>query len=666
MNQKGFAVQILILILLIIGLGVTVYLTQNITHIFSKAAPPKSSQPEESFTLELENNAVSPFPDEEIPDTILKGSKFRVDVYTRSDIEAANLFNLKIQFPVNMLKVVEINNREGQSFVKNWVDSSFDNSTGEISLAAGIPHPGIKTDIKSGSLLMTSIIFEAKENGSVNINILDASSIYSDNSNLDIISKDIQKAKNTLKFNIQNKAPGRSKINKDCAIFVQGGIKTKLSFGGVAYQVNSESIINLKAQADPVITRLSWKVLTKSEKIPERGNFEYPESSYSATIVSYRAPANPIQTEESITLGADILDNLGNKIGSCSEIVLIVNPKSIPKSNLKPSPATVPVNLNRNGDVNKDNKFDLVDMSNLLTQFDPSKTGVVSEADLNGDGVINSFDFLKEREILISKGVIKRAAVTNEDIDTLDYFITNHQDKGLDGDHTENYTDFTNGHPMSQTILGNRSYYVKWASEVFEIHSWDTENIYLNEDHSGAPVSIYTFNPGVWLKRSMKVGDVITGSSNTIQWYDNSCKKGATDNFPIQVTLEKHDPNYNVGGDLGTQDVIVVKYDSSVGLTTGVYERFYYSKEWGWVRWEEYSKSTGSLTSRRTFNKIISPIKPSAGLSCFAPYSCPVSEWIDCMPVITPDGKGLNRPQCDPDYLKWAKENCPGFKGATY
>ena len=42
-------------------------------------------------------------------------------------------------------------------------------------------------------------------------------------------------------------------------------------------------------------------------------------------------------------------------------------------------------------------------------------------------------------------------------------------------------------------------------------------------------------------------------------------------------------------------------------------------------------------------------------------YLCPKSEWVDCMP-----GPDKPKPECDPQHLWWAKENCPGFKGAAY
>lgn len=43
-------------------------------------------------------------------------------------------------------------------------------------------------------------------------------------------------------------------------------------------------------------------------------------------------------------------------------------------------------------------------------------------------------------------------------------------------------------------------------------------------------------------------------------------------------------------------------------------------------------------------------------------YTCPETEWIDCMPGAPQDGI---KPECAPDYLNWAKLHCPGFRGAA-
>ena len=41
--------------------------------------------------------------------------------------------------------------------------------------------------------------------------------------------------------------------------------------------------------------------------------------------------------------------------------------------------------------------------------------------------------------------------------------------------------------------------------------------------------------------------------------------------------------------------------------------------------------------------------------------ACPEEEWINCMP-----GPDPINPRCDPDYLEWAKQQCPGFQGTAY
>lgn len=45
-----------------------------------------------------------------------------------------------------------------------------------------------------------------------------------------------------------------------------------------------------------------------------------------------------------------------------------------------------------------------------------------------------------------------------------------------------------------------------------------------------------------------------------------------------------------------------------------------------------------------------------------AQYTCPDTEWVDCMPG--PDR--VKTDQCDPSFLQWAQNNCPGFQGAAF
>jgi hypothetical protein len=42
-------------------------------------------------------------------------------------------------------------------------------------------------------------------------------------------------------------------------------------------------------------------------------------------------------------------------------------------------------------------------------------------------------------------------------------------------------------------------------------------------------------------------------------------------------------------------------------------------------------------------------------------YKCPETEWVNCMPPI-----GIKKSDCRSEFLQWAKDNCPDFKGAAY
>ena len=194
-----------------------------------------------------------------------------------------------------------------------------------------------------------------------------------------------------------------------------------------------------------------------------------------------------------------------------------------------------------------------------------------------------------------------------ETIDTLDYFVTKHPDKALTGTHA-----------LSQTIVGNSSYYAKAGApdKFFEYHTWDNNYVYLTEDTAG-----YTFSPGIWMKRKMAVGEKLDEPGNLIRRYDNNvdCNyQSVPQPFPYSMTLLDH-IKFDIGGDLGNQDVIRLKYDYSSGANSD-YEIFYYSKEWGWIQWEYYHN--GSLVSKSVFNKI----DPNPPAQIFAGNLCTIRD----------------------------------------
>lgn len=418
LNQKGppreaGVVQLAFLLILLAGIVASVYLVQN-TQIFKpEAAPTLPAAEETSFELELESDInTTLFPDEPTPKALSLGTKFRVDVYARSDVDAANLFAAKIKYSTDSLEFVEVNRREGQSFVQNWVETSADNSNeGVISMIGGIPSPGIKTDLSSGAMLMGSIIFNTKKLGTAKIELTDTSAIYRNSDNLNILSA----RKGTIEVPIEGTASSSPiSIQTDpeggisCTnISVEGAVQSKLPTGDTIYLVESGGAVQLTASVTPVGTKLEWKEASRSQNLPE-GRFEVTDLN--SFLVTYVAPQNSASTEsEEVTIGADVPnpDITQNPPTSCPGVTLAV--KSTIQPFIESSQAVVPSNFKPSdliGDGNGDGKLDLTDISTLLS-FLNKQNAFPKSIDMNSDGKVNAVDFSLLRNLLVEKKVIK-------------------------------------------------------------------------------------------------------------------------------------------------------------------------------------------------------------------------------------------------------------------
>jgi Ig-like domain from next to BRCA1 gene len=188
-----------------------------------------------------------------------------------------------------------------------------------------------------------------------------------------------------------------------------------------------------------------------------------------------------------------------------------------------------------------------------------------------------------------------------EVIDTLSYFLSHHPETALVGDTYEAGNPNAPSHPLSLTVDGSAAYYVKWHPNAYEYYSWDDDSIFLREDRSWTDAADenrpkpQSFSPGLWMKRRMRVGEEIDMGQNVVHLvYRRDCRPGRTTRLGYKTVLEARIPRFDAGGDLGLQDVIVLRYDYS--LRTGIpdrqrvnsYEKFYYSREWGWIQWEYY------------------------------------------------------------------------------
>jgi hypothetical protein len=221
-----------------------------------------------------------------------------------------------------------------------------------------------------------------------------------------------------------------------------------------------------------------------------------------------------------------------------------------------------------------------------------------------------------------------------EEVDTLSYFLSDHPDSALLGEAADAHDPDARGHPLSLSVDGREAYYVKWHANAYERFTWDGEHIYLKEDHTWTDaadgrVKPHAFLPGVWMKRRMRVGEQVDMGGNQMQLlYRGDCRPGRRARLGYQTVLEARRPRFEAGGDLGVQDVIVLRYDYSwrtrLADRAGVnaYEKFYYSREWGWIQWELYRDADRHadpppLVRRMRFNRRApAPLRPNLANTC--------------------------------------------------
>ncbi len=172
--------------------------------------------------------------------------------------------------------------------------------------------------------------------------------------------------------------------------------------------------------------------------------------------------------------------------------------------------------------------------------------------------------------------------------------------KGSDGDHLLHWW---------KEPGYDRAYYLKFGSwSHWERYTWDANWIYLHTDQSN-PDNPYAWTDPRWMKRFQNVGEKFTVGGD-IYWWDTNCNL-TVNAFSRTMTLKEYFPSYNWGGAAGIRETIWLKYK----WDTGRYEKFYYAKGWGWIRWEYWEN--GVLTNAATFNN------NAANLSGWPIASCP-------------------------------------------
>lgn len=456
LNQRG-VIQLVVLLILLLGLvgGVLLVTRGEPLKFLPKAGGGVSGpiNPETSFTLIGPNGCAAGFlctlqfimPPEQ-------GEEFSVKLYARSDIEEANLFTAKINFPKDIVEVKEI--RMESRF--NQVENFYDNNSGEISIVGGVPAPGLRTQIGEESALMAAIIFRAKAIGKGTVSFTDASAIYSNLNNIDILTikrpYDISVEVKPSATPIASPTPSATPLPQSPSyrrVFVTSTTYTGnlggLSGADAKCQARADAAnlggiwkawLSSSTEGSPStrfikdtgpyknilgnVIANSWSDLTdqaleNSLAVNENGalqNITEPWNVWTNTWTSgsiYDTATN--LTCDNWTSDSSSMTGRGGASWK-TDFRWTASEISGEKCNTlkrlycfeQASAASTPIP--GTGDGNNDGKINLADMSVLLTDFNKEQ-GFRSAIDMNGDGKINTFDFSLMRNLLIQKGVIR-------------------------------------------------------------------------------------------------------------------------------------------------------------------------------------------------------------------------------------------------------------------
>lgn len=341
LNQRG-AIQFIILLILLAGVVTGVYLVQKTQILKPKASVSGPITPTTSFTLS--------------PNTSIAniGGQVEVKVVVRSDIAAANLFNAKINFNKDILEVDKIGYLN--TFISNWVEQSIDNLGGTISLVGGVPNPGYQTTTGNEPGLMAVVYFKTLKTGTANIAFADASAIYSNADNIDILT-------------------------------FKDSIDLSIVSGGVPW-----------SSPTPTPTSTPTSCSACAADISKNGRVSAVD--YSSAVTCFSRGISSKDGAGRVCLLSDIdqngvidqkdIDCITSQFGNTCAANAIASPS--------PSPSVQIAIPTQN--------LGLKELSGLLSDFN-KRTGYKLTSDLNLDKIVNSIDFSLMRDTLITNGVVK-------------------------------------------------------------------------------------------------------------------------------------------------------------------------------------------------------------------------------------------------------------------
>lgn len=166
------------------------------------------------------------------------------------------------------------------------------------------------------------------------------------------------------------------------------------------------------------------------------------------------------------------------------------------------------------------------------------------------------------------------------------------------------------GHEMDVRLEGNSLYELRFGESdhwvrMDILNENGVESIATREDRSrdGQSTGDYSVTDGVGIRRYMRVGELIDHPDNVLVRYNpDTCEIVDVHRLPYRSSFHKAYLSFDCGGSIGTQPVVVVKYDP--GSFTDSYELAYYALGWGFFKWEEYDQRTDAVRHWTIFNEL--------------------------------------------------------------
>lgn len=281
---------------------------------------------------------------------------------------------------------------ESKGFIEKWLDTSFDNSNGTISLVGGVSDPGYQTQVSQPPALMAIILFRIKEGGQGKISFNDSSAIYSNKNNINILTIKRDLEVDTSRPKPQPSPPsGACRSDSDC----KDGQRCDVECGPVPLcPINVEDPDDACNKA---LEQFRESCIGKCVSVPSPSCEPKPAClDASPRCLLPEPPEGWCPTEEIICgtiagLGCPkgyeckLDGDYPDASGKCVRI------KPVPS--VKPTPKPLPVP----GDLNNDKKTNLIDASIFFSRCTNPKIfnkQIIGQdtCDLNSDGKINSFD----------------------------------------------------------------------------------------------------------------------------------------------------------------------------------------------------------------------------------------------------------------------------------